>query len=89
MPRSSRLRAELIGFARRQPGCRAIAAEYGIGALTSVVIWSEMGDRPPVRALPRRGPPRRAGHHRLLLRRQTLTGAAVPPRLAAAALGAV
>ena len=38
------LRAELIGFARRQPGCRAIAAEYGIGALTSVVIWSEMGD---------------------------------------------
>ena len=38
------VRAELIGFARRQPGCRAIAAEYGIGALTSVVIWSEMGD---------------------------------------------
>jgi transposase len=38
------LRAELIGFARRQPGCRALAAEYGIGALTSVVIWSEIGD---------------------------------------------
>jgi transposase len=38
------LRAELVGFARRQPGCRALAAEYGIGALTAVVIWAEMGD---------------------------------------------
>jgi transposase len=38
------LRAELIGFARRQPGCRALQAEYGIGPLTSVVIWSEIGD---------------------------------------------
>jgi hypothetical protein len=82
------LRAELIGFARRQPGCRALAAEYGIGALTSVVIWSERRC-PPVHPLPRRGPPRRAGHHRLFLRRQTLTRAAVPPRLTAAALGAV
>lgn len=38
------LRAELTGFARRQPGCQALQREYGIGALTSVVIWSEMGD---------------------------------------------
>jgi transposase len=38
------LRAELTGFARRQPGCRALTAEYGIGALTAVVIWCEMGD---------------------------------------------
>jgi transposase len=38
------LRAELTGFARRQPGCQALQAEYGIGALTAVVIWSEMGD---------------------------------------------
>lgn len=38
------LRAELTGFARRQPGCQALQAEYGIGALTSVVIWSELGD---------------------------------------------
>ena len=90
------LRGELVGFARRQPGCPALQAEYGIGAstsmLTAVVIWSEMGGDgrgAPVRPLPRRGTPRRAGHHRLLLRQQTLTGAAVPPRLPAAALGAV
>ena len=39
-----RLRGELVGFARRQPGCRALQAEYGIGPLTAVVIWCEMGD---------------------------------------------
>lgn len=38
------LRAELVGFARQQPGCRALQVEYGIGALTAVVVWSEMGD---------------------------------------------
>jgi transposase len=38
------LRAELVGFARRQPGCRELQTEYGIGALTAVVIWAEMGD---------------------------------------------
>jgi transposase len=38
------LRAELVAFGRRQPGCKELQHEYGIGALTSVVIWSEMGD---------------------------------------------
>jgi transposase len=38
------VRAELVGFARRQPGCAALQAEFGIGPLTSVVIWAEMGD---------------------------------------------
>jgi transposase len=38
------VRGELVGFGRRQPGCRALQPEFGIGALTSVVIWSEMGD---------------------------------------------
>ncbi|WP_219415713.1 IS110 family transposase [Pseudonocardia nigra] len=38
------VRGELVGFARRQPGCRALQAEFGIGALLSVVIWCEMGD---------------------------------------------
>ncbi|NMI02282.1 IS110 family transposase [Pseudonocardia acidicola] len=38
------VRAELVGFARRQPGCRALQAEFGIGALLSVVIWCEIGD---------------------------------------------
>jgi transposase len=36
---------ELCSYARRQAGCRAlIAAPYGIGALTSVVILTELGD---------------------------------------------
>jgi transposase len=39
-----RVRAELVGFARRQPGCRALRAEPGIGPLLSVVILSELGD---------------------------------------------
>lgn len=38
------LRAELVAFARRQTGCRALQAHYGIGALCSVVIWAELGD---------------------------------------------
>jgi transposase len=39
-----RLRAELVGFARRQPGCQALDALYGIGPLTAVAIWAELGD---------------------------------------------
>jgi hypothetical protein len=38
------MRAELVGLGRRQPGCRELPHEYGIGALTAVVIWSELGD---------------------------------------------
>jgi transposase len=38
------LRGQLRGFAARQPGCRALQHEYGIGKLTSVVIWAELGD---------------------------------------------
>jgi transposase len=38
------LRAELVAFGRRQPGCKELQHEYGIGALSAVVIWSEMGD---------------------------------------------
>jgi transposase len=39
-----RLRAELVGFGRRQPGCLALQREYGIGKLLSVIIWCELGD---------------------------------------------
>jgi hypothetical protein len=35
---------ELRSYARRQVGCKAIQAHYGIGALTSVVILAELGD---------------------------------------------
>jgi transposase len=38
------LRCELVGFGRRQAGCRALQGHYGIGALLSVAIWEELGD---------------------------------------------
>ena len=39
-----RLRQQLRSFAARQPGCLALQGEYGIGKLTSVVVWCELGD---------------------------------------------
>jgi transposase len=39
-----RLRGELVGFARRQVGCQALDALYGIGPVTAVAIWAELGD---------------------------------------------
>jgi transposase len=38
------LREQLVAFARRQPGCRALQAHYGIGWLCAAVIWAELGD---------------------------------------------
>jgi transposase len=38
------LRGELVGFARRQVGCQALDALYGIGPVTAVAIWAELGD---------------------------------------------
>lgn len=38
------LRAELGRFARAQPGCRALAAEFGFGPLTAPAVWAELGD---------------------------------------------
>jgi transposase len=35
---------ELRAYARRQPGCRALMAHDGIGALTAVTILAELGD---------------------------------------------
>ena len=37
---------ELRAYARRQAGCKALMAHYGIGALTAVTILSELGDCP-------------------------------------------
>jgi transposase len=35
----------LVAYARRQPGCRALWKQlYGVGGLTSVMIWAELGD---------------------------------------------
>ncbi len=39
------LRDELVGYARHQPGCRALRNQlYGVGWLTAVIIWAELGD---------------------------------------------
>jgi transposase len=39
------LRAQLVSFARRQPGCRALQARhYGVGWLCAAIIWAEVGD---------------------------------------------
>jgi len=39
------LRVTLTRFGTRQPACRALVqAHYGIGGLTAVAIWSELGD---------------------------------------------
>jgi transposase len=39
------LKAELDRFGRRQPACGALVrAHFGIGGLTAVAIWSELGD---------------------------------------------
>ena len=39
------LKRELQRFGQRQPACRALVeANYGIGGLTAVAVWSELGD---------------------------------------------
>src|SRR5579862_8432580 len=39
------LRAELVRFGTHQPACRALVTNhFGIGGLTAVAIWSELGD---------------------------------------------
>ena len=39
------LKRELQRFGHRQPACRALVeANYGIGGLTAVAVWSELGD---------------------------------------------
>jgi transposase len=38
------LRTQLIGFARRQAGCRALQRLYGVGWLCAAIIWAELGD---------------------------------------------
>ena len=35
---------ELRAYARRQAGCQALMAHYGIGALVAVTILAELGD---------------------------------------------
>src|SRR5258705_2114234 len=37
------LRTQLVNFARRQVGCQALQAQYGIGWLCAAIIWAETG----------------------------------------------
>jgi transposase len=39
------VRAQVIAFARRQSGCKALAAElYGVGPLVAAIVWAFLGD---------------------------------------------
>jgi transposase len=38
------IKAQIGRLSRRQPGCRELQTHYGIGSLTSVAIWCELGD---------------------------------------------
>jgi transposase len=38
------LRRQIAAFARRQPGCTALRAQYGVGEITAVALWAELGD---------------------------------------------
>jgi len=38
------LHRQIRAFANRQPGCTALQAQYGVGAITSAAIWAMMGD---------------------------------------------
>ncbi len=83
------LRKQISVFADRQPGCRALQADYGIGPITAAALWSELGDSARFSASRKAVRHTGVGHHRALLRRQTHRRAPVPAGLAAAALGAV
>jgi transposase len=37
------LRKQITAFAARQPGCRALQADYGIGPITATALWTELG----------------------------------------------
>ena len=77
---------ELRGYARRQPGCKALMVHYGIGALTSGHDPRRARRRQPVLLLARGGPLRRHGHHGARLRQAPRARAPLPPRPARFAL---
>ena len=83
------LRTQLVNFARRQAGCRALQAHYGIGWLCAAIIWAEIGDARRFHSSDQLVRFAGLGCHRVFLRRQTLTRAPVTAGLAAAAVGRV
>ena len=81
------LRTQLVNFARRQAGCQALQRHYGIGWLCAAIMWAEIGDARRFHQLRSAGALCRAGCHRVLLGRQTLTGAPVAAGLTASCGG--
>src|SRR3954465_73301 len=83
------LDTELRAFARRQAGCKALMAHYGIGALTAVTIVAELGDASRFSSSRPGRPLRRARHHGPPIRSAPRAGPPIPPRTPGIALGAV
>jgi transposase len=44
IPRSTPYSPRSARLAAIQPGCKALQRQYGIGKLTAVIIWAELGD---------------------------------------------
>ena len=78
---------ELDRIARRQPGCRALMAHYGIGTLVATAIVAELRRHPTHVLLQAGRALRRPGHHRASVRRATTRRAPLTPRLTRPALG--
>jgi transposase len=38
------LHRQIRSFGNRQPGCKALQAQYGVGPITSAAVWAMMGD---------------------------------------------
>jgi transposase len=61
------LRRQIAAFAARQPGCRALQADYGIGPITATALWTELGDSARFSASRTAVRHTGGGHHRALL----------------------
>src|SRR3954453_4750511 len=83
------LERELRQLARRQTGCKALMGLYGMGELTSLVTLCELGDVGRLSASRKAVRMAGTGHRRASLRPPPARRQAHPPRLAAAALGAL
>ena len=69
------VRMQLMNFARRQAGCRALQArQYGVGWLCAAIMWAEIGDARRFHTLRSAGALCRHGCDRVLLGRQALPG---------------
>src|SRR3954454_25406799 len=83
------LRKQIAAVDDRQPGCRALQADYGVGGDHRRGAVERTGRLGPLRDLAQGGAAHRPGHHRAFLGRQTHRRSPVPAGLAAVALGAV